>query len=218
MKKINKTLAVVSLGAALAAAPGMAFSGPCDTNDTTACKVVINYEEQYSIWQDGSENPPGWQDAGFSGSKQECLEYIENVWTDMRPLSLRKKMEKMESSGQTDQESNATWITTYSGSVAIIHFPWKVTIGEGDVAMRNAVNEVLKAGWRAIVLEMSHVSNMDDTGIGELVHTHATARELGVRLVLSNVPQSLLDKLRLTALDTVFTIYDSENDAIAALK
>jgi MbtH protein len=63
--------------------------------DTTIYKVVVNYEEQYSIWPVGRESPPGWRDAGKTGTKQECLAYIEEVWTDMRPLSLRKKMEEM---------------------------------------------------------------------------------------------------------------------------
>lgn len=57
-------------------------------------KVVVNHEEQYSIWPADRENAPGWKDAGQKGTKQECLEYIERVWTDMRPLSLRKKMEE----------------------------------------------------------------------------------------------------------------------------
>jgi MbtH protein len=56
-------------------------------------KVVVNHEEQYSIWPAERENARGWRDAGKVGSKQECLEYIKEVWTDMRPLSLRKKME-----------------------------------------------------------------------------------------------------------------------------
>ncbi len=60
-------------------------------------KVVINHEEQYSIWPVDKENAPGWQDVGKSGSKEECLAYIEEVWTDMRPLSLRKAMDKDES-------------------------------------------------------------------------------------------------------------------------
>jgi MbtH protein len=218
MKKINKTLTVVFFVAALAAAQGMAFSSSNGTTDTTVYKVVLNHEEQYSIWPADLENDIGWWDAGFSGSKQECLDYIKEVWTDMRPLSLRKKMEEMGSSGQTDQESSSTWITTYSGSVAIIHLPWKITMGEGDVALRQAVNEVLDAGWKSIVLEMSHVSTMDDSGIGELVSSYTTVMNRGGDLVLSNVPQSLLDELRRTALITVFTIYDSENDAIAALK
>ena len=59
-------------------------------------KVVINHEEQYSIWPVDRENPMGWKDVGKEGTRKECLDYIEEVWTDMRPLSLRKKMEEME--------------------------------------------------------------------------------------------------------------------------
>jgi MbtH protein len=63
-----------------------------DKEDTTIYKVVVNHEEQYSIWPSERENPVGWKDAGKNGLKQECLDYIKEVWTDMRPLSLRKKM------------------------------------------------------------------------------------------------------------------------------
>jgi MbtH protein len=55
-------------------------------------KAVRNDEEQYSIWPVDRTNPVGWYDAGKSGTKAECLSYIEGVWTDMRPLSLRQKM------------------------------------------------------------------------------------------------------------------------------
>lgn len=65
-----------------------------DNDENTTFKVVINQEEQYSIWPVDRENPLGWRDAGKSGTKQECLDYIEEVWTDMRPLSLRKAMEE----------------------------------------------------------------------------------------------------------------------------
>ena len=65
-------------------------------DDNRIYKVVVNYEEQYSIWPADRENPLGWKDAGFSGLKQDCLSYIKEIWTDMRPLSLRKKMEEME--------------------------------------------------------------------------------------------------------------------------
>ncbi|MEM6447841.1 MAG: MbtH family NRPS accessory protein [Cyanobacteria bacterium J06642_2] len=61
--------------------------------DNTHYKVVINDEEQYSIWPEEKENPLGWRDVGKSGTKDECLEHINEVWTDMRPLSLRKHME-----------------------------------------------------------------------------------------------------------------------------
>jgi MbtH protein len=67
-----------------------------DAEDTTVYKVVVNHEEQYSIWPADRENPAGWRDAGKSGLKAECLAWVKEVWTDMRPLSLRKKMEEME--------------------------------------------------------------------------------------------------------------------------
>jgi len=54
--------------------------------------VVMNDEEQYSIWPASRENALGWRNAGKSGTKEECLAYISSVWTDMRPLSIRKKM------------------------------------------------------------------------------------------------------------------------------
>lgn len=61
--------------------------------DMTIYKVVVNHEEQYSIWPQYKEIPRGWKSAGKEGTKKECLEYINQVWTDMRPLSLRKKMD-----------------------------------------------------------------------------------------------------------------------------
>jgi MbtH protein len=69
-----------------------------DTEDTTVYRVVINEEEQYSIWPDYREIPFGWREVGKSGLKRECLDYINEVWTDMRPLSLRKKMAELENS------------------------------------------------------------------------------------------------------------------------
>jgi len=62
--------------------------------DQTIYKVVVNHEEQYSIWPASRPNPPGWQQVGKEGRKDECLAHIAEVWTDMRPLSLRKRMEE----------------------------------------------------------------------------------------------------------------------------
>lgn len=59
-------------------------------------RVVINAERQYSIWPDWKKNAPGWEDEGTKGPKQECLDHIEKVWTDMRPLSLQKFMAPFE--------------------------------------------------------------------------------------------------------------------------
>jgi MbtH protein len=64
------------------------------TEDTREYTVVVNHEEQYSIWLAGSHPPAGWTEAGERGPKAECLAWIEEVWTDMRPLSLRRRMEE----------------------------------------------------------------------------------------------------------------------------
>lgn len=61
-----------------------------EPEDMTTYKVVVNHEEQYSIWPVNRENPLGWCDVDKRGAKSECLAYIKEVWTDMRPLSLRK--------------------------------------------------------------------------------------------------------------------------------
>lgn len=58
--------------------------------------VVANDEEQYSIWPLGKQLPLGWRTVGMSGAKEACLDYIKTVWTDMRPLSLRKHMDAMQ--------------------------------------------------------------------------------------------------------------------------
>ncbi|MBM7113726.1 MbtH family protein [Archangium primigenium] len=65
-----------------------------ESADNIQYKVVVNHEEQYSIWPADRENPLGWKDAGKQGNKDECLAYIKEVWTDMRPLSLRQKMDE----------------------------------------------------------------------------------------------------------------------------
>jgi MbtH protein len=65
-----------------------------EEEDNRIYRVVVNHEEQYSIWLEYKEIPLGWKDVGKKGTKAECLAYIKEVWTDMRPLSLRKAMEK----------------------------------------------------------------------------------------------------------------------------
>ncbi|HEX7645162.1 MAG TPA: MbtH family protein [Burkholderiaceae bacterium] len=65
--------------------------------DTTIYKVVFNHEKQYSIWPKDRENALGWFDDGKFGTKKECLDHIDTVWTDMRPLSLQKAMQQQSS-------------------------------------------------------------------------------------------------------------------------
>lgn len=64
-----------------------------------AFQVVVNDEEQYSIWPVEQEPPAGWRPAGFTGRKDDCLAHVDRVWTDMRPKSLRIAME---SAGATE--------------------------------------------------------------------------------------------------------------------
>ncbi|HVY44375.1 MAG TPA: MbtH family protein [Minicystis sp.] len=70
-----------------------------EQDDTRTYRVVMNDEEQYSIWFAERELPLGWKDVGKSGTKAECLAYIKEVWTDMRPLRLRKAMDESGSTG-----------------------------------------------------------------------------------------------------------------------
>lgn len=63
-----------------------------DENDTRRYKVVVNDEEQYSIWFEERDNPAGWRDAGRAGTREECLSWIGEVWTDMRPASVRRSL------------------------------------------------------------------------------------------------------------------------------
>jgi MbtH protein len=63
-------------------------------SDDQQFQVVANHEEQYSIWPAGRELPAGWTATGFTGARADCLAHIDEVWTDMRPLSLRRRMEE----------------------------------------------------------------------------------------------------------------------------
>lgn len=76
----------------------VSMEGIEDRDDDATYDVVVNQEEQYSIWRTDMTVPRGWKAVGKRGSKAECLAYIAEVWTDMRPLSLRKRM------GEADSE------------------------------------------------------------------------------------------------------------------
>jgi len=71
-------------------------------DEDTLFDVVMNHEEQYSIWPADREPPAGWQRVGAAANKAECLQRIRELWTDMRPLSLRKQMEEAASRQQAE--------------------------------------------------------------------------------------------------------------------
>lgn len=67
-----------------------------EEQDSRVYAVVVNDEEQYSIWLDGRDLPNGWRREGFTGPKDDCLAHIDEVWTDMRPASLRRFLDEHE--------------------------------------------------------------------------------------------------------------------------
>ncbi|MDT0343931.1 MbtH family protein [Streptomyces litchfieldiae] len=73
--------------------------------DTREYRVVVNDEEQYSLWERDKPLPAGWYERGVTGSRSECLAHIAEVWTDMRPLSLRRRM--AQSAGGTEERGGA---------------------------------------------------------------------------------------------------------------
>ena len=72
--------------------------------EKTIFNVVVNQEEQFSIWPVDRKCPLGWHEAGKSGLKPECLAYIKEIWTDMRPLSLRKYMDRSVTQDKTAEK------------------------------------------------------------------------------------------------------------------
>jgi MbtH protein len=63
-----------------------------DSHDDPTFQVVVNHEEQYSIWQEGRELPLGWKPVGYTGTKEACLDHVEEIWTDITPLSVRQAL------------------------------------------------------------------------------------------------------------------------------
>lgn len=77
-----------------------------DESDDASYDAVVNDEEQYSIWLAGRELPAGWRRVGVQGTKDECLDFIEKTWTDMRPLSLRRRLSEMQASDVQETSSD----------------------------------------------------------------------------------------------------------------
>jgi len=98
--------------------------------------------------------------------------------------------------------------------VNILDLKGRITIGSGEVALRNAVQEALNSGAQKVLINMKDVSTIDSSGIGELVSAYTTATNRGAKLRLANLPAKVTDILTITQLITVFDVYDSEDAAI----
>jgi len=99
-------------------------------------------------------------------------------------------------------------------NVCVLEPQGKITIGEGDVALRNTVKESLQNGCKNILINMSGITYMDDSGIGELVSSYTSSTNKGVPFKLCNVPTKVHDLLQITQLITVFKVYDNEQEAL----
>lgn len=103
-----------------------------------------------------------------------------------------------------------------NGGVTILDVSGKVTIGEGDIALRQAVREQLAAGNKHLLVDLSNVSTIDSSGVGELVSSYTTVTQQGGKLKLLNPPQKVGDILQITQLITIFEVFDDEENAVAS--
>jgi anti-anti-sigma factor len=103
-----------------------------------------------------------------------------------------------------------------SEGVTILDLSGKITIGAGDIALRNAVMEALNSGASKILVNLRDVTTIDSSGVGELVSAYTTVTNRGGKLKLSNLPSKVSDILQITSLITIFEVYDGEAEAIAS--
>jgi anti-sigma B factor antagonist len=108
--------------------------------------------------------------------------------------------------------------TRTRGDVTIVDLNGKITIGSGDIALRNAMHQAIESGAKKVLINLHEVTTIDSSGVGELVSAYTTATNRGIRLKLVNLPDKVADILTVTQLITVFDVYDSEDDAIAAFQ
>ena len=103
-----------------------------------------------------------------------------------------------------------------AGDITILDMDGKVTLGEGSVALRNAVRRLLGEGKKKILLNLGNVGYIDSSGIGELVSSFTAVNKESGTLKLLNLTQKIQDLLAITKLLTVFDVFDSESDALSS--
>ncbi len=98
--------------------------------------------------------------------------------------------------------------------VTVLDLKGKITLGTGDIALRNAVQDAINNGSKKIVINMRDVSTIDSSGVGELVSAYTSAANRGAKLRLATLPAKITDVLTITQLITVFDVYDTEDEAV----
>ncbi len=103
-----------------------------------------------------------------------------------------------------------------AGDVKVIELKGKITIGAGDLQMREAIHQALNGGSTKILVNMKEVATIDSSGVGELVGCYTTATHKGAKLKLVHLPEKIHDVLTVTQLITVFDVYQDEREALAS--
>lgn len=98
--------------------------------------------------------------------------------------------------------------------VTILDLGGKITIGKGDVALREAVHQTLEGGASKVLINLKDVTTIDSSGVGELVSAFTTATNRGGKLKLVNLPAKVNDILQITQLITVFEVFENEDEAV----
>ncbi|MGE5347011.1 MAG: STAS domain-containing protein [Acidithiobacillales bacterium] len=109
-----------------------------------------------------------------------------------------------------------TVTTRDSGDIKIIELHGKITIGSGDLQMREGIHAALASGVKKIIIDMKDVSTIDSSGVGELVGCYTTATHRGAKLKLMSLPPKISDVLTVTQLITVFDVFSDEKEAVAS--
>ena len=105
-----------------------------------------------------------------------------------------------------------------AGDVTVLDMSGKITIGEGSVALRSAIRRLIEEGKKKILLNLSQVSYVDSSGIGEFVASFTAIGREGGQLKLLNLTQKIQDLLAITKLLTVFDTYEDESSALNSFK
>ena len=100
--------------------------------------------------------------------------------------------------------------------VCVIDLKGKITIGSGDVELRETVKRMIKEGKKKMILNLEKVSYIDSAGLGEIIRCYTTISKEGGKIVLLNPSHKVYDLFQLTKLDQVFTVFDDENKAIVS--
>ena len=111
-----------------------------------------------------------------------------------------------------------TITTRKAGDVTIVYIAGRITIGEGSIALRDTLRELFASGNAGVILNLSGVSNIDSSGIGELVSGFTTARHHGRSLKLLGLSKRVQDLLQMTGVYRIFEVYDDEARAISSFK